>query len=858
MIELEIDGNKVEVPEGSMVIQAAKKVGCYVPHFCYHKKLSIAANCRMCLVEVEKMPKAMPACATPVAAGMVVHTQSTKAVNAQRSVMEFLLINHPLDCPICDQAGECQLQDLAVGYGASNSRYTEEKRVVFQKQAGPLISMQEMTRCIHCTRCVRFGQEIAGVMELGMVGRGEHAEIATFVSQSVDSELSGNMIDLCPVGALTSKPFRYRARNWELGRYNSISPHDSLGSNLLIQTAQQKVMRVLPKENEALNACWLSDKDRFSYEALNSEERLTQPLLKKAPAARALEDAEDASHWQTFDWPTALQYTVQALKTTIEQKGPKALAIAASPHSTLEELYLLKRIADHIGTPHIDFCLRQSAQLTDLPGVPWLGMPIAEVDNVRAALVIGSLLHHDHPLLAARLRQAAKSGAQVYFLNAVDEDARITTAHRIVAAPSAWLKELGSLACAVAELKKVAVPAAFSQLASSPASHALAQALLVTAGDSDASDESIHTARHVIWLGNAAVSHPDFHLIHAAAQWIAQQCGATLGFLPEAANTVGAHALRVMLNTQADKAQQTGTDSAHTPLFQTPHPAWLLFNVEPQYDVAHPAQALATLNEAEVVVSLSAFSSSIESDNDYADALLPITPFTETGGSFVNAQGILQRFNGVVRPLGEARPGWKVLRALANLLDLPGFTYDSVEEVHAAALKAMGCENSDFSALLSNAAHAASVQSLENKPLSSAFSFLSSSNITEAPKVSKGAVGEGSTFWAATPASAPSLERFADVPIYHADPLVRRAPSLHRTQAAKQAHNARLPAALFKKLDLISGDKIRVYQGEYSTTVSAVCDATLPDTVIRLSSATPASACLGDFFGEIRVEKVEQ
>src|SRR5579862_6884886 len=322
MVELEIDGKTVEVPEGSMVIQAAHKVDTYIPHFCYHKKLSVAANCRMCLVEVEKMPKAVPACATPVSAGMIVHTTSDKAVKAQQSVMEFLLINHPLDCPICDQGGECQLQDLAVGYGKSSSRYSEEKRVVFHKNVGPLISMEEMTRCIHCTRCVRFGQEVAGVMELGMLNRGEHSEITTFVGKTVDSELSGNMIDLCPVGALTSKPFRYSARTWELSRRKSVSPHDSLGANLIVQVKGDRVMRVLPLENEAINECWITDKDRFSYEALNSDERLTAPMIKQG------------GEWITVDWKTALDFVAHALKDVTARHGGAALGALVSPHST--------------------------------------------------------------------------------------------------------------------------------------------------------------------------------------------------------------------------------------------------------------------------------------------------------------------------------------------------------------------------------------------------------------------------------------------------------------------------------------------------------------------------------------------
>ncbi|MFY8129673.1 MAG: NADH-quinone oxidoreductase subunit NuoG, partial [Burkholderiaceae bacterium] len=382
---MEIDGAKVEVPQGSMVMHAANKADIYVPHFCYHKKLSIAANCRMCLVEVEKAPKPLPACATPVTPGMVVRTKSDKAIAAQKGVMEFLLINHPLDCPICDQGGECQLQDLAVGYGGSSSRYSEEKRVVFHKNVGPLISMEEMSRCIHCTRCVRFGQEIAGVMELGMLNRGEHSEITTFVGKTVDSELSGNMIDICPVGALTSKPFRYKARTWELARRKSVSPHDSLGTNLVVQVKKDEVMRIVPLENEAINECWISDKDRFSYEALNSEARLTRPMLKQG------------GQWLEADWQTALEYVANGLTQIKQAHGTQTIAALATPHSTTEELYLLQKLMRGFGVEQVETRLRYSDfdQDKQRAGIPWLGMKIAEVSALDRALIIGSFLRKD-------------------------------------------------------------------------------------------------------------------------------------------------------------------------------------------------------------------------------------------------------------------------------------------------------------------------------------------------------------------------------------------------------------------------------------------------------------------------------
>ncbi|HDR9759055.1 TPA: NADH-quinone oxidoreductase subunit NuoG [Burkholderia cepacia] len=775
MVELEIDGKKVEVPEGSMVIQAAHKADTYIPHFCYHKKLSVAANCRMCLVEVEKMPKAVPACATPVSAGMIVHTQSDKAVKAQQSVMEFLLINHPLDCPICDQGGECQLQDLAVGYGKSSSRYSEEKRVVFHKNVGPLISMEEMSRCIHCTRCVRFGQEIAGVMEFGMLGRGEHSEITTFVGKTVDSEMSGNMIDLCPVGALTSKPFRYSARTWELSRRKSVSPHDSVGANLVVQVKNNRVMRVLPFENEAINECWISDKDRFSYEGLNSEERLTKPMLKQG------------GQWIETDWQTALEYVAKGLKGIAADHGANALAMLASAHSTAEELFLVKQLANELKTPNVDFRLRQQDFSAPVQGAPWLGMPIADLSNVDAAFVVGSFLRRDHPLFAARLRQAAKNGAKLHFLHATGDDALIPTAQRIVAAPSAWLDQLAGIAAAVSQLRGVALPDALAGVTASPAAQAVAQSLA-------------NGERRAVLLGNVAVRHPEFAKLHAVAKWIADNTGATFGFLTEAANTVGAHVVGALPGEGGLNAREA---------FAQPRKGYVLLNVEPEFDTADPAQALAALNQAEMVVVMSPFKHGL----DYADVLLPVAPFTETAGTYVNAEGTVQSFNGVVRPLGDTRPGWKVLRVLGSLLGLPNFEYETSEEVRLAALGDAG-----VAGRLSNQTSVAPVRAAAN-------------------------------------AANGGFERLADVPIYHADALVRRAGALHLTAAAKAANAAALPAALFDKLGLKEGDAVRVRQGERAVQLPAVRDANLAETVVRVSAATPAGAALGSLSGELVVEK---
>jgi len=481
MLDIEIDGKQVQVEAGSTIMDAAQLVGAYIPHFCYHKKLSIAASCRMCLVHVEKAPKPMPACATPVTAGMKVFTHSELAVTAQKGVMEFLLINHPLDCPICDQGGECQLQDLAVGYGGSASRYEEAKRVVFHKEIGPLVSMQEMARCIHCTRCVRFGQEIAGVMELGMANRNMHSEIQTFVGRTVDSELSGNMIDLCPVGALTSKPFRYSARSWELSRRKSVSPHDSIGSNLTVQIKNNRVMRVLPREDEDINECWLSDKDRFSYEALNSTERLQKPMIRVDGALREV------------DWNVALDYVSHALKDVAATHGGEAIAALASPHSTLEELYLLQKLTRGLGSGNVDFRPRRRDFSTDgkLAGTPWLGLKLSEIKNLDSALIIGSFLRKDHPLFAQRLRQLAKKSGKVSLISVTSDDSLIKLHSSITVAPAELAVALGGVVKAVAQLKSVPVPLGLESLEPCAASKLIAEALL--AGEKNA-----------IFLGNVA------------------------------------------------------------------------------------------------------------------------------------------------------------------------------------------------------------------------------------------------------------------------------------------------------------------------------------------------------------------
>ena len=717
MLKVEIDGKPVEVAHGATIMDATNRLGVYVPHFCYHKKLSIAANCRMCLVEVEKAPKPLPACATPVTDGMKVWTHSANAKKAQNAVMEFLLINHPLDCPICDQGGECQLQDLAVGYGHSNSRYTEEKRVVFRKELGPLVAAEEMSRCIQCTRCVRFGQEIAGVMELGLAGRGEHAEIVSFVGRAVESELSGNMIDLCPVGALTSEPFRYSARTWELSRRKSVSPHDSLGSNLVVQVKQNRVMRVLPLENDAINECWLSDKDRFSYEGLNAPERLQRPMVKQG------------GQWREVDWEQAFDAAVRGLKG-------RDFGVLASPHSTLEELHLASKLGP------ADFRLRHSDFSADAAreGIPWLGMPIAELGALDRVLVVGSFLREEAPLIAHRLRQAAKRGAQVHMLHSVDDDWLMPVASKTVVPPSQLVQAIGKF------------------------------------------EETLKSGKNAaVLIGNFAQQHPQAGAIHAEVQ----KLGFKFGFIGEAANSVGGYLAGLPTAALPEVARKD---------------ALVLLNVEPQLDLADPR----ALSGARFVVMLTPWKPAL----DDADVLLPIAPFTETAGTFVNIEGRAQRFYAVVNPLGDARPGWKVLRVLGSLLGLAGFDFDTIDQVRAA------CPGqADIASRLSNRVRTASAPS---------------------------------------PSSISGIQRIADVPAYFADPLVRRSPPLQSTKQAR-APTARMNARTLQSLGVAAGQPLSANGAR----LNASLDAGVPDGCVRIAAAHPSTAAVGPMFGAVKLERLD-
>jgi NADH-quinone oxidoreductase subunit G len=775
MPKVTIDGIETEVPAGASIIEAASKLGVFVPHFCYHKKLSIAANCRMCLVQVEKAPKPLPACATPVTEGMKVFTHSQYAKQAQEGVMEFLLINHPLDCPICDQGGECQLQDLAVGYGKSNSRYTEEKRVVLNKYLGPLIST-DMTRCIHCTRCVRFGTEIAGVTELGMINRGEHAEIISFVGKTVDSELSGNMIDLCPVGALTSKPFRYTARNWELSRRKSVSPHDSLGSNLIVQVKLNEVKRVLPLENEALNECWLSDKDRFSYEALNSEDRLTRPMIK------------EGGEWRDVDWQVALDHVARRLGEIKAQHGAESIGALASPHSTLEELYLTQKLVRGLGSDNVDFRLRQSDFSADgkRAGAPWLGMKVAELSQLDRVLVVGSFLRKDHPLLASRLRAAAKRGMHVNLIHSTDDALLMPVLNKAIVAPRELVLTLAQVVRAVAEAKQQPVPAAVSGVQVGVEATAIAASLASGANAG-------------VLLGNLAAQHPQAAQLNLLAQELAGLLGAKFGVLGEAANSVGGYVAQCLPSGAGLNARS---------MLEQPRKAYVLLGLEPELDCHDAHSASRAMKAADFVVSLTAFR---PVEGDYADVLLPIGPFAETSGTFVNTEGRMQSFNGTVKPRGESRPGWKVLRVLGNLLGLAAFDYNTSEEVRDEASRPEAVAGK-----LSNAVSGI-VLKLE-------------------------------------PQTAGPVERVADVPIYFADPLVRRAPSLQKTRDAAPP-KAWMHSALLQQLGVTPGQQVRVRQGEGIALVEAAQDDGLPSHCVRLAAAHALTANLGPMVGAVSLER---
>jgi NADH-quinone oxidoreductase subunit G len=713
-VNIEINGEPVKARKGEMIIKVTDAHQVYVPRFCYHDKLSIAANCRMCLIEVEKAPKPLPACATPVAEGMKVFTKSPRAIAAQRATMEFLLINHPLDCPICDQGGECELQDLAMGFGRDISRYTERKRVVADENLGPLIAT-DMTRCIHCTRCIRFTEEIAGIQELGMIGRGENMKVRTYIEATVDHELSGNVIDLCPVGALVSKPYRFSARAWEMSSHPLISPHDGAGTNLFGHVLRGKLMRVVPRENEAINETWIPDRDRFSYEGIYSPDRVERPLVRGGDG------------WVETDWESALAAAVTGLKARAHHLG-----VLASASATLEELYLLGRMARGLGTPHIDHRLRQRDfrdQAGD-PPFPSLGMRIADIDTLDSLLVVGSNLRREVPILAHRVRKAAtrRAGAKIAILNPARFEYRFPVSAYLTSVPGRLPADLAAVLTAASQMTGKPVPehvAAATRQAKVEESHrALATAL--ACGE-----------KRALWLGALALRHPAYADLRALAAALAQVTGASCGVLAEGANAAGAYLAGAVPHREAGGRPLESSGQSAAEMLRRALPAYLLFGgIEPWVD-APDADANRTLAEAEFVVAVTPFAS--EGLRKVADVVLPIGTFAETSGTYVNLEGTWQSQAGAAAPLGESRPGWKVLRVLGNLLALPGFDYQSSEDVLAELRARCG-------------------------------------GIVMAPY--QGA------HRAVLPTVGASL---VDLPMYQIDALVRRAPSLQRTREGRSS-----------------------------------------------------------------------
>lgn len=796
MLNIEIDGKPLEVEHGSTIIDAADAAGIAIPRFCYHKKLSVAANCRMCLVQVEKFNKPLPACATPVADGMKIYTRSKAAVEAQQSVMEFLLINHPLDCPICDQGGECDLQDIAVAYGASGSRYAEEKRVVFNKNIGPLIST-DMTRCIQCTRCVRFLKEVGGMQELGLVGRGEHAEITAYVDKSVNSELSGNIIDLCPVGALTSKPFRYSARSWELTRRPSIAPHDGLGSHIEVHVKDNKVMRVLPREKESINECWLSDRDRYSYEGLNSPDRLKVPMIKHN------------GQWQETDWKTALEFAAGQLKDITTQHGGDALGVLVSPNSTMEEGYLIKKLANGLGCGNVDYRLRQTDFRLDgkRVGTPWMGCNIQEIEELDRILLIGSNIRNEHPLLAQRFRKAVANGAELCIVSPLDNDPLMDVAHKVIVRPNDMVNVLGQILKAMSGLQKLSLclPPSLNQLLEEirvrPNTQAMAECL---AGMSE--DVVLIAPKVGIFIGNMGLSDPRFTEMYSMAEAIAGISGAKGGILPAAANSTGMHLMGVMPSPTGMHARA---------MLEVPRKAYLLLNIEPELDCQHAALAKAAMAKAECVVALTAYKSQALEN---ADILLPIAPFTETSGTFMSMEGRVQSFQAVTKPLGECRPGWKVLRVLANTLGLEGFDFNSSEEVK--------------NAIFNNEKPSAVVwRSLNN-------------NLKELVEIQINIKKDG-------------LQRIGEVPQYESDPIVRRSPPLQKTKYNIRPM-ARMCAEQMALLGLVEGDIVLARQERGSAVLKVKLDNHVAKGCVRVAASHELTTGLGDLMGDITIEKTTE
>jgi NADH-quinone oxidoreductase subunit G len=735
-VNIEVNGVPIKARKGQMIMQATDPADIYIPRFCYHEKLTVAANCRMCLVEVEKAPKPLPACATPVAEGMKVFTKSPKAIAAQKATMEFLLINHPLDCPICDQGGECELQDLAMGFGRDISRYTERKRVVKDKNLGPLIST-DMTRCILCTRCVRFGTEIQGYPQLGTTGRGEHMEITTYVEHSVDHELSANIIDLCPVGALNNKPFRYRARAWEMTQSPLVSPHDGFGTNLYGHILRGRLMRIVPRENEAINETWIADRDRFGFQGIYSEERAAQPMLRVNGAL------------QPVTWDAALAAAAEGLKRATSNHGGAAVGFLAAPMATVEELHLLANIAAGLGSRDIDHRLRQldfRGQATE--AVPALGIPISEVERLEAALFVGANLRQEMPMLAHRVRKAAVKGqAKIAFLNPRRFEYLFPVSAYGVA-DADFVADFAAVVLAAGEGAGKPLPAGpVGGVAAAPITdnHRAVAAVLQSG------------SRRAVVLGELAQRHPQYASLQALAVILADLTGASLGVLTEGANAAGAYLAGAVPHRGPGAVPVAAPGLPAREMLESGRQAFVLLGgLDPAADFAGGA---GSLGAAECVIAVTTHLP--ESLKSLVHVVLPIGSFAETSGTYVNIEGRWQSWRAAARLVGESRPGWKVLRVLANLLNLPGFDYDSSEQVRDA-LRAL-C---DAASAVPSAAAPGAAAAAGNAAAGDAVA-------------DPGGVGRL--------ARAAPLLPWIDVPLYQSDALVRRSEALAKTKDGQAA-----------------------------------------------------------------------
>lgn len=784
MANVEIDGQTFEVENGKMIIEVADEAGIHIPRFCYHKKLSVAANCRMCLVEVENGRKTVPACATPITNGMKVFTKSKEAIRSQQAVMEFLLINHPLDCPICDQGGECELQDVSMGYGSDYSEYTEGKRAVEDDDLGSLIST-EMTRCIHCTRCVRFGDEIAGVRELGGLGRGEEMQIGTYIKHSLTSEVSGNIIDLCPVGALTSKPYRFTARAWEMTQHESVAPHDCLGSNVYLHVRRNEVMRVVPKENESINETWLSDRDRFSYQGMNHPLRATKPMIKRN------------GQWEAVDWETALKFAADGLAKVIKQHGPEQFAAFASASSTLEELYLLQKLMRELGVNHLDHRLQQT-DFRDQVGqtvMPESTLPYADLENQTSVLLIGCNIDREVPLAGLRVRKASLNGAKIYAINSVDYAYHFDVTERKIVAPLDIPAELASLVLAlVKDATQLSTDLQKLVIGLKPDAKTIALA------------EALCQPNAVIVTGALCENHPEAALLRLLIAEIQARSGAKIIRLTTGANSAGAW-LAGMIPHRSVAGQAIETPGLDVnAAINAKLKGYLLMAVDPAFDFVDPFKTRQALLGAEFVIVLSAYFD--ETTDDYANVVLPMAPYSETSGTYINVDQTWQTFKGAVVPRGESRPAWKILRVMGNLLRCKDFEYASTEAV-LSELKAI----------------------VDRMPPSLGY-------IPFHPE--------------SLPVSKHGLTRIGEWPLYRSDAIVRHADALQQCAAADKA-SIHIHPETASKMNL--DDTATVSQGDIEIVLQITRNERMALDGVWLPTAMPETADLGPAFSEITIKR---